>query len=63
MIETMKGRPLTRAMWLIFAGLLLICNAVPSVYASDSTPESLLKLPVPGIVTMIDLGAKNASPA
>ena len=53
---------MTRAIWLIFSGLLLISNAMPSAYASDSTPENLLKLPVPGMVTMIDLGAKKCIP-
>lgn len=53
---------MTRAIWLVFSGLLLICNVLPSVYASDATPESLLKLPVPGMVTMIDLGAKKCIP-
>ena len=53
---------MTRILRLIFSGLLLLSFAVPSVYASDSTPESLLKLPVPGMVTMIDLGAKKCIP-
>jgi thioredoxin 1 len=53
---------LKRAIWLIFSGLLLIFNTVTCVYASDPTPESLLKLPVPGMVTMIDLGAKKCIP-
>ena len=53
---------MTRAMWFVFSGLLLITAAVPAAWAADATPESLAKLPVPGMVTMIDLGAKKCIP-
>ena len=46
-------------MGFILSGLLLISSVAPYECADDSTSESLLKLPVPGMVTMIDLGAKK----
>jgi thioredoxin 1 len=62
MIATMKGMLMTRSRVLILFGVLLTCQVVAPVYATDATPESLLKLPVPGMVTMIDLGAKSCIP-
>lgn len=62
MITTMKGKFVTRIIRLLFSGLLLLSSAVPAVYAFDSTPEGEFKLPVPGMVTMIDLGAKKCIP-
>ncbi|MFO7713809.1 thioredoxin family protein [Desulfosarcina sp.] len=53
---------MTRSRLLLLFGVLLTCQAVSPVYATDATPESLLKLPVPGMVTMIDLGAKSCIP-
>ncbi len=62
MTDTMKGKFMTSAKWSIFVGILLICNTAAPVPASESTPANLAQLPVPGMVTMIDLGAKKCIP-
>lgn len=53
---------MTRTKWSILVGLLLICYTVAPVPASESNPANLPQLPVPGMVTMIDLGAKKCIP-
>lgn len=53
---------MTRAGWLILSGLLMLCLAASPARASDSASEGFSKLPVPGMVTMIDLGAKKCIP-
>lgn len=51
-----------RAKWLFLIGLMLICLMAPPTPASDSNPANIPQLPVPGMVTMIDLGAKKCIP-
>ena len=46
----------------LLLGLLLFCLGAGPVGASASTSIPLSKLPVPGMVTMIDLGAKKCIP-
>lgn len=46
----------------LLLGLLLFCLGAGPVGASDSTPTTLSRLPIPGMVTMIDLGAKKCIP-
>ncbi|MCB2149384.1 MAG: thioredoxin family protein [Deltaproteobacteria bacterium] len=53
---------MTRAKWLILLGLLLICYTAAPVSATESNPANLPQLPAPGMVTMIDLGAKKCIP-
>lgn len=48
--------------WIVFPVLLLTGLVVFPGYAADTTPERFEKLPVPGMVTMIDLGAKKCIP-
>lgn len=47
---------------MFLTGLLLICLMAAPVAASDSNPADIPQLPVPGMVTMIDLGAKKCIP-
>jgi len=53
---------MTRAKWLIRLVILLICYTAAPVAATESNPANLPQLPVPGMVTMIDLGAKKCIP-
>ena len=46
----------------LLLGLLLFCLGTSPVKAFDSTSTPLSELPVPGMVTMIDLGAKKCIP-
>ncbi len=62
MTDTMKGKLMIRAKWLFLTGLLLIYLTAAPVAASDSNPANIPQLPVPGMVTMIDLGAKKCIP-
>jgi thioredoxin 1 len=58
----MKGRFMTKLILRLLMGLLLLCLGAGPVGASASTSTPLSKLPVPGMVTMIDLGAKKCIP-
>jgi thioredoxin 1 len=58
----MKGRFMNRAKGLILVGLLLICYTVAPAPASESNPAGIPHVPVPGMVTMVDLGANKCIP-
>ena len=62
MIMMMKGKFMTKSNLRLLLGLLLFCLGAGFAGASDSTPTTLSTLPVPGMVTMIDLGAKKCIP-
>jgi thioredoxin 1 len=62
MTDTTKGKLMISAKGLLPIGLLLICLMAAPVAASDSNPANIPQLPVPGMVTMIDLGAKKCIP-
>jgi thioredoxin 1 len=53
---------MTKLNWGLLVGVLLFCYGAGHVGASDSTSIPLSKLPVSGMVTMIDLGAKKCIP-
>jgi len=53
---------MNRAKWLILVGLLLICYTVAPTPASESNPVGIPHVPVPGMVTMVDLGANKCIP-
>jgi thioredoxin 1 len=47
--------------WFILIGLLAVCLASGEIWAGDSKTD-VPPVPTPGMVTMVDLGAKNCIP-
>lgn len=47
--------------WILLFQLLIFCGAA-TIFADDLKPTELPPVPTPGLVTMVDLGAKKCIP-
>ncbi len=53
---------MTQTKWLIFIGMMIVCWAAPAAMAGDSHAAGIPPVPTPGLVTMVDLGARKCIP-
>lgn len=53
---------MAKVKWLLSIGIMIACFATAPAVADDSKSETIPRIPTPGLVTMVDLGADKCIP-